>query len=167
MIEELADLILKQLKVDSMKHLMFLLVAVLASVVPLHAADTDRRLATVKTAYVFPADDLKDDKPVAACFAEHLTKNTPLEAADKDSADVLLSVKASIAGTMGRAMGGLGAVTLIASLRDGTVLWKGFTSVSTQEPGLRAAAAGEVACQLADEIADKLRTAMRKVRDKK
>lgn len=146
---------------------MLVAVFLVAATTPLYAADPDRRLVTAKTAYVFAVDPLKDDQPVAACFAEHLAATTPYTAAAKDEAELSLGIQANISGAMGRSMGSLGVVRLTATLADGTVLWKGLQTVAAGQQGLRAAAAGEVACQLADAMAEELRKAMRKARDKK
>jgi len=143
-----------------------ILAVVLASV-SLSAADPDRRLATAKTAYVFPVDPLKDDQPVATCFAERLTKLTSYAAAEKADAEILLGVSGDISGDFKKGMGTLGTVAIEAKAQDGTVLWKGRTAILTSEIGTRKLAGDEVACALAAEIADKLRGAMRKARDKK
>ncbi len=131
------------------------------------AKDPDRRLATVKTAWVQPVDALDDDQPVAACMMDHLTRTTPLTpAASKDAAEVVLSVKAHLPGeTMRRLSGVLGTVTLTATLPDGTVLWTAREDVSAGQ-SLAAYAAADVPCSLADGAADKLRQAMRKARGK-
>jgi hypothetical protein len=143
------------------------IVAVLACALPAQAADPDPRLATAKTAFVFPVDALKDDQPIAVCFAERLEKLTPYVAAAKADADVLLGVSGDIAGDWGKGFGALGAVRMIATAQDGKVLWKGGTGLTTSEIGTRKLAGDEVACALAAEIADKLRGAMRKARGKK
>src|SRR5436853_5172746 len=79
--------------------------------VVLQAARIDPRLATVRKAYVVPVDDLSDDKPVSACFADHLNAATPIEAVlAKQDADVVLRVKANVPSATKRvlvgAMGG-------------------------------------------------------------
>jgi hypothetical protein len=77
-----------------------LVVAVLLGCATLaHAAaeKLDPRLATVRKAFVVPIDDLTEDRPVALCFAEHLTQLTPIESVPSaDQADVVFRVKANL-----------------------------------------------------------------------
>lgn len=68
--------------------------AALLAVPQLHAAnDPDKRLATMKRAYVLPVDYLAEDKPTAVCLARHLADQTPLAlAATKEEADAVFKV---------------------------------------------------------------------------
>ena len=114
----------------------------------------------------FAADEMGDGKPIAACLAEHLSKTTPLTAVDaRDEADVILSVtRAHLPGNTARAtFGGAGGVELTAMLPDGTTLWSDTAKFASAESSLRI----NIPCNLADQIADKLRQAMRKARDRK
>src|SRR6202163_2996302 len=104
--------------------------ALIASVVlfmaaPGHAADKiDPRLATVRKAWVQPVDELADeDRPVAACLANHLARATPIEAVKtKAEADVIFRVGS----TATRA-------TITAYLPDGsTTLWADNTPRSEE-----------------------------------
>lgn len=142
------------------------LAALLITTTAAAADKPDPRLATVHTAFVSALDELGDDKPVAACFAEHLSKTTPLTAVDtKTGADVLLSVRAHLPGNTSRQLtGGLGQAWLVATLPDGTVLWKGSETLQSRE-SLARQKAMDVPCSLADGLADKLRQGMRKARD--
>src|SRR5215216_177685 len=77
----------------------------------LMAKDPDARLATVRKAFVVPVDDLADDRPVAACFADHLATHTPIVSVkEKEEADVIFRVKAHLPSATTRvlvgAMGG-------------------------------------------------------------
>lgn len=150
-----------------MKITLALLFALALSTVAFAA---DVRLATAKTAFVVAADDLEDDKPVAACLAERLNTTTPLTAvSSKDGADVILTVsKAKISGdSMRNLFGALGSVRLAATAPDGTKLWDGFQSLSmtTNQDVLKYSQA-DIACKLADVITEKLRDAMKKARGK-
>src|ERR1700730_15307991 len=81
-----------------------------------HAADRiDPRLATVRKAWVQPVDELADeDRPVAACLADHLARLTPIEAVKtKAEADVIFKVGSTST-----------QATITAYLPDGaTTLW--------------------------------------------
>lgn len=131
------------------------------------AKDPDPKLATAKTAWVEPADELGDDKPVAACFIDHLTRMTPLTlAAAKADAEIVLSISAHLPGNTRRQLTGIvGTVSIKASDQAGTILWEAKEDVRTTK-SLAAYAAADIPCSLADWIADKLRQAMRKARGK-
>lgn len=131
------------------------------------AKDLDPRLATIRQAWVEAVDELGDDQPIAACFAEHLTRTTPLTpAASKDQAEVILRISAHLPGNTLRQMTGLlGTVKIEARLADGTLLWDARENISASK-SLASYAALDIPCSLADGAADKLRQAMRKARDK-
>lgn len=133
----------------------------------LYAAAVDPRLATVKTAYVVAFDDLGDDRPVAACFADHLSKQTPLTAADESSADVVVRIGAHLDGNTSRQLtGSLGTVRMTVTTPDGTKLWGGAAILNASD-SLSRSKSFDIPCALADEMSDKLRQAMRKSRDSK
>lgn len=145
-----------------------IIVSVLLLTAPL-AAKEDPRLATAKSAFVEAADALSDDRPIAACLSEHLAKQMPLEiAASKESADLILRVvKGNISGDSSRSMlGSMGLAHLEARLPDGTKIWDGYENASASNK-LDMRPVAEVPCLLADALADKLRQAMKKARDKK
>lgn len=146
--------------------------------VAVYASSIDGRLATVKKAFVIPVDELGDDKGVAVCFAEHLKALTPIEAvATKEEADVIFRVSSHLPSTTTKvlvgAMGGSPSAHLFAELPDGTKLWddgaKYRRSMANQGTfgSSSADAAKSIECGLADELANTLRDAMRKARDKK
>src|SRR6202163_3671384 len=132
--------------------------ALLVSVVLLaptsHAADRiDPRLATVRKAWVQPVDELADeDRPVAACLADHLARLTPIEAVKtKAEADVIFRVGS----TATRA-------TITAYLPDGsTTLWTDNTPLKA---GFGVVMVHRNSCGLANKLLDTLRQAMRKAR---
>jgi SH3 domain-containing protein len=134
-----------------------------------------RTLATVKKAFVIPVDDLGDDRPVAACFAEHLSKLSPIEAVTtREEADVVLRVKAHLPGQSARhalgSMGGRPSADVFAELPDGTKLWNDGTKLGSgwsNDKGLSIQNNQTTECALADDLIDTLRGAMRKARDKK
>jgi hypothetical protein len=152
-----------------MKRLIGPMTAFLAvsGVALLVAKDPDQRFASVRKAYVTAADDLNaDQRPVTACLAKHLPDTTPLTVVtSKDEADVVLTVtRAHLPGNTARAtFGGLGKVYLSATLPDGTPLWDGDADFSSTKntQGLN------IPCYLADSIAGKMLSAMRKARDAK
>lgn len=140
------------------------------------AAKVDGRLATVRKAFVVPVDELGDDKPVAACFAEHLSKMTPIQPVEtKDESDVIFRVKSHLPSATTRVMvgmmGGSPSADVSAELPDGTKLWAdgaklrraiGRFGKLDNSDGTKG-----VECGLADELLDTLRSAMRQARDKK
>jgi hypothetical protein len=134
-----------------------------------------RTLATVKKAFVIPVDDLGDDRPVAACFAEHLSKLSPIEAVNtKEEADVVLRVKAHLPGQAARhalgSMGGRPSADVFAELPDGTRLWNDGTKLGSgwsNDKGLSIQNNQTTECALADDLINTLRDAMRKARGKK
>ena len=131
------------------------------------AAPPDPRLATAKTVYLEPIDPLEGDRPVAACIAEHLPIALPLEViTDKAGADIVLRVKARIAGDMTRQFGGLGTIELWAIAPDGTQLWKGYTSDSRANATTLPPDKDAVPCLLADSGINMLRNGMKKARGK-
>ena len=131
------------------------------------AAPPDPRLATAKTVYLEPIDPLEGDRPVAACIAEHLPAALPLEVVtDKGQADVVLRVKARIAGDMTRQFGGLGTIELWAIAPDGTQIWKGHTSESRANATTLPPDKDAVPCLLADSGINLLRNGMKKARGK-
>jgi len=159
-----------------MKRLMAAAIIAATCATALSAKDADRRLATVRKAFVVPVDDLGDDRPVAACFAEHIATHTPIVAVkEKDEADVIFKVKAHLPSATTRVMvgmmGGSPSADLFAELPDGTKLWsdgaKLRRAIGKAGKLEGSDAAKGVECGLADELLDTLREAMRKARDKK
>jgi hypothetical protein len=119
-----------------------------------HAADKiDPRLAMVRKAWVQPVDELADeDRPVAACLANHLARLTPIEAVKtKGEADVIFRVGSTST-----------QATITAYLPDGaTALWADTTPLKT---GFGIVMVHRNSCGLADRLLDTLRQAMRKAR---
>jgi hypothetical protein len=154
----------------------FLLPALILSVIasPL-ASGPDKRLATVRKAFVLPVDDLSDDRPVATCFADHLAKLSPLESVKaKEDADVILRVKAHLPGQAARhalgSMGGRPSADLSAELPDGTKLWNDGTKLGSGwswDKGTSIQNNETTECALADDLIGTLLGAMRKARDSK
>jgi hypothetical protein len=138
----------------------------------LSAAKIDPRLATVRKAWIQPLDELADDRPVAVCLAQHLSTTTPMTLVEsREDAEVILSLKAHLpSGTARALLGNMGAnpsVDLIVQHADGTMLWKERYKLSSANFTAFHQAVTDVPCGLADAIADKLRQAMRKARDRK
>jgi hypothetical protein len=142
------------------------------------ASGVDKRLATVRKAYVAAADELGDDQGVAACFAEHLHSLTPIEVVKtKEEADVVFRVSAHLPSTTTKVlvgvMGGSPSAHLFAELADGTKLWDDGAKYrrSMAKQGTLGSASSDtsksIECGLADELANTLRDAMRKARDSK
>ena len=119
-----------------------------------HAADKiDPRLATVRKAWIQPVDELADeDRPVAACLADHLSKLTPIEAVkSKAEADVIFRVGSTST-----------QATITAYLPDGaTTLWADNTPLRA---GFGVVMVHRNSCGLANKLLDTLRQAMRKAR---
>ena len=154
------------------------ILAVLVSAIPLYAADPDRRLATMRKAFVVPVDELGDDKGVATCLASHLKDLTPIEAvASKEEADVIFRVSSHLPSTTTKVfagpMGGSPSAHLFAELPDGTKLWDDGAKYrrSMMRQGAFGSSSGDtgksIECGLAEELANTLRDAMRKARDRK
>ena len=140
----------------------------------LHAED--KRLATMKKAYVIPVDDLGDDKPTAVCLAKHLADQTPIEAVKtKEDADVVFKVSSHLPSATTRVMvgmmGGTPSAHLFIETADGTKIWDDGAKLrrAIGKMGKLDSADGDhtVYCGLADELLDTLRSAMRKARDGK
>src|SRR5438093_3750155 len=88
----------------------------------------DPRLATLRKAWVSPIDDLAEDKPVAACFGEHLSMQTPMRlVTTRDDAEIIFKVRANIPSATKRVFlgptGGSPSIHADAILADGTKLW--------------------------------------------
>jgi hypothetical protein len=119
-----------------------------------YAADkVDPRLATVRKAWIQPVDELADeDRPVAACLADHLARLTPIEAVKtKAEADVILRVGSTST-----------QATITAYLPDGaTALWADNTPLKA---GFGVVMVHRNSCGLANKLLDTLRQAMRKAR---
>jgi hypothetical protein len=119
-----------------------------------HAADKiDSRLATVRKAWVQPVDELADeDRPVAACLADHLARLTPIQPVKtKDEADVIFRVGSTST-----------QATITAYLPDGaTTLWADTTPLKA---GFGIVMVRRNSCGLANKLLDTLRQAMRKAR---
>jgi hypothetical protein len=161
-----------------MRHLLVAIILVASCAVIALASGPDGRLATVRKAYVVPMDELGDDMGVATCFAEHLRTLTPIESVkNKDEADIVFRVSAHLPSTTTKMlvgiMGGSPSAHVYAELPDGTKLWddgakyrrsmakQGTVGSSSEDTGKT------IECGLADELANTLRDAMRKARDKK
>jgi hypothetical protein len=148
---------------------------VVSAVCPTYAKDPDPRLATARKAYVVAIDELGDDKPVAACFAEHLAKMTPLKVVDtKEEAEVVLRVKAHLPGQSARhalgSMGGRPSADVFAELPDGTKLWNDGAKLGSGwswDKGTSIQNNQTTECAVADQLIDTLRGAMKKARDAK
>jgi hypothetical protein len=157
-----------------MKRLALALAIVLSPVLAT-AANIDKRLATARKAYVVAIDELGDDKPVAACFIDHLAKMTPLEPVlTKEQADIVLRVKAHLPGQTARhalgPMGGRPSADLFAELPDGTKLWNDGAKLGSgwsPDRGTSIQNNETTECAIADELINTLRAAMRKARDQK
>src|SRR5580704_18496451 len=119
-----------------------------------YAADKiDPRLAMVRKAWIQPVDELADeDRPVAACLADHLSKLTPIEAVkSKAEADVIFRVGSTST-----------QATITAYLPDGaTTLWADNTPLRA---GFGVVMVHRNSCGLANKLLDTLRQAMRKAR---
>jgi hypothetical protein len=159
-----------------MKRLIAIVVTTMLASLHVDArAEIDPRLATVKKAFVIAIDDLADDRPVSACFVDHLKTATPIEAVSStEEADVVFRVRANIPSATKRVlfggMGGSPSAHLYAELPDGTKLWDdGAKLRRVLEPFGRLKGSDEakgVECGLADELLDRLRDAMREARKK-
>jgi hypothetical protein len=153
----------------------FVAMFVVFAVCVTYAKGPDPRLATARKAFIVAVDDLGDDKPVAACFSEHLSKMTPLEAVKtKEEADVVLRVKAHLPGQSARhalgSMGGRPSADLFAELPDGTKLWNDGAKLGSGfswDKGTSIQNNQTTECAMADELINTLRDAMRKARDAK
>jgi hypothetical protein len=155
------------------------ILVLLSASVSIFAADKiDPRLAIVRKAFVVAVDDLGDDKGVATCLAAHLKDLTPIEAVtSKDDADVIFRVSSHLPSTTTKVlvgmMGGSPSAHLFAELPDGTKLWDDGAKYrrSMAKQGTFGSGSGDtgkgIECGLADELANTLRDAMRKARDKK
>jgi hypothetical protein len=141
---------------------------VLACAASVHAADKiDPRLATVRKAHVIAVDELAIDRPVAACFSEHLNKMTPIEIAkSKDDADVIFRIAAHVADAGERSLARVpgaryrdlhSTADIVAELPDGTKLWSETYLDPKYDTGIE--------CALADDLLTVLRDAMKKARD--
>ena len=153
----------------------FVAAFVVSAVCVTYAKDPDPRLATVRKAFIVAVDDLGDDKPVAACFAERLSKMTPLEVVKtKEEADVVLRVKAHLPGQSARhalgSMGGRPSADLFAEMPDGTKLWNDGAKLGSGwswDKGTSIQNNQTTECAMADELINTLREAMKKARDAK
>jgi len=126
----------------------------------------DPRIANAKHAYVMADSDSEDDREVAACLSEHLPQQTPLEIApSKDSADLILKVKAHITSGASRillgSMGGTPSANLEAMLPDGTLLWSDGAKYRRGN-GAAGVATNDPKCGLADGLIKSLREAVSK-----
>lgn len=151
---------------------------VIASALPfsLLAKGPDHRLATIRTAYVVPVDDLAEDAPVAKCFAEHLPDSLPITiAVSKEDADAIFRVRANLPSATARVMvgmmGGTPSAHIDVELPDGTAVWgdgaKLRRSIGKFGKLDSSNGANTVQCGLADELIQTLRNAMKKARDSK
>lgn len=134
-------------------------------------ASLDPRLAAMTKVFVVADDQLADDRPVAACFAERLEAALPLARVERmEDADVVFVVRARLSSPLTRRVTGqvagrggavLGNVRVFA-VADQTKLWDGFAQVEARD------ARGEQddACALADAGLASVRRMMRKARGK-
>jgi len=125
--------------------------------VAVHATGTvDPRLATIRKAFIAAADDLSDDKPIAVCVADRISRQTPIESVrTKDEADIILTVT-------GSSLGKHPLARLNAVLPDGTQLWEG----GTKTRGFNLVGRN-MTCPLAEDLISNLKDAMKKARDGK
>jgi hypothetical protein len=142
------------------------------------SARVDGRLASVRKAFVVPMDDLGDDQPVAACFADHLPKLTAMTVVStREEAEVILKVSAHLPSATTRFVlgiaGGSPSAHLFAELPDGTKVWDDGAKYrrSMAPQGMFGSSSGDtgksVECGLGDELAGTLRDAMRDARGSK
>jgi hypothetical protein len=148
---------------------MFFLLALLL------ASDPVPSLATIRTAWIIPVDELGNDQVVAACLAERLPTVTPVKpAASLEVADAVFKVSAHLPSTTTKAvlgvMGGSPSAHLFVELPDGTKLWDDGAKYrrSMMKQGQWGNSSSDtsksIECGLADELANTLLTAMRKAR---
>jgi hypothetical protein len=132
------------------------------------------RLATVRKAFIVPADELgTDDRLVATCLSDRLHMITPVEVAKtKAEADAIFVVKGHIPGAARRYALGMSGATPSANLEvqlpDGTKLWTDGAKNRKGTAGIIGAARAEdsIACGLASRLANTLLEAMRDARGK-
>ena len=139
-------------------------------------AGPDKRLATVRKAFVIAIDDLGEDVPVSKCLAKDISSYTPISAVDKkEDADVIFKIRANLPSATARflvgAMGGTPSAHMYAELPDGTKLWddgaKLRRAIGKAGQLKSADGADTVECGLADELLGTLRNAMKQARDSK
>ncbi len=147
---------------------------VAASALTTHADQIDRRLATVRKAFVMPVNDPHgDDALVATCLRDRLRHAvTPIELVQtKSEADTIVAVKGHIPGEGARLIiGGLATASanLEVRLPDGTRLWRGGAKHRDDPFGDsfdEIVGEGGIACGLANRLVDALLDAMRKARE--
>lgn len=137
--------------------------AVCASAQPPKAPDP--RLASVRKAFVVANDELEADRPVSICFAERLATMTPIEAVKtKADADVIFRIRAHVTNGDEPPPNPVRPTTtaqITAELPDGTVLWTDlyYHGSDVRPPGIE--------CDLADDLLNSLRKAMKQARDGK
>lgn len=137
------------------------------------ASGPDKRLATVRKAFVVPVDDLGDDVAVAKCVASHLGEVTPIEAVKaKPDAELVFRIAAHLPSQTARhlmgSMGGRPSADLFVETPDGEKIWHDGAKLGsgwTRDKGTSIQDNQTTACAIADELLDTLRTAMRKARD--
>lgn len=138
-----------------MKFVLVLVAALIASPV-VAKPKVDARLATVRQAWVEPQDALGDDRQVAACVAERLTRVVPLTlVTDRAAADVVLTISRASIGKHPKA-------DIAATLADGTTAWEG----GSKTRGFNLIGRN-MTCVIADDLLSNLRNAMRKAREGK
>jgi hypothetical protein len=139
------------------------------------AADPPSALATIRTAWIIPVDELGNDQVVATCLAERLQAITPIKpAASPEVADAIFKVSAHLPSTTTKAvlgmMGGSPSAHLFVELPDGTKLWDDGAKYrrSMMKQGQWGNSSSDtsksIECGLADDLANTLLTAMRKAR---
>ncbi len=150
---------------------------IVAGCVPIVCAEKaekiDPRLATVRKAFVKPVNERHgDDRLIAACLADRLHTDTPIEPVKKGDADAVFKVKGEIPAWGTRwIIGALAtpSAKLEVELPDGTRLWRGganawapfgtsFEEMLSEEG---------IACVLADQLLKTLFDAMGQAREEK
>lgn len=132
-------------------RIFYISAVVLALATVVSAADkTDPRLAAARRAFVQAADDLSDDRPVAACVSDKLNRFTPLETVKtRGEADVILTVSDANARMHPKGH-------IAATLPDGTPLWDG----GSKKRGFNLIGR-DVTCAVAEDLVTNLRKVMR------
>ena len=117
----------------------------------------DKRLATVRSAYVVALDQNSGDREIVSCLSSHLDKLTRLHVATKPEADVIVKVSSQLRTRTPRAF-------VVAELPDGTKLWDDAVKYPNGrhygEPKTDEDFASGVACGLADQLAGLLNDAV-------
>lgn len=160
----------------------FFIVLAMARVSAQEPAKIDPRLALIQSVYVSAVDDLNVDRPIAACFADHLPRMVPVKPVPQPAgADVLVKISGHIVTDAEVAFAKVAnqrrlmklppdpsipvssethsKATVTVSLQDGTRLWT--DTYVTPEHG------DGVECVLADDLLTLFRDAMKRARDQR